>query len=114
MSMRWGRILEGMAIAAFILLSTFAVARVGLEPSDPSRPVGVIFAPWTDENTAFARAVSAGARFVRYGGPSFVVVVEPETPDYVRRVRNAGALLVLDARILAACFPSDSTVQERS
>jgi len=108
---RWNRILEGTVIAAFALISTMAVARIGLEPSDPSRAVGVIFAPWTDDATAFTRAVTAGGRFVRFGGPSFVVVVEPDGPDYVRRVKAAGALLIVDPRVLAACLSLASTVQ---
>ena len=113
MSTRWGRILEGTAIAAFALFSTIAVARIGLEPSDPSRGVGVVFAPWTDESTVLTRAAAAGGRLVRFDGPSFVVVVEPESADYVRRVKAAGALLVLDPRILAACLSFTSTAQAR-
>jgi hypothetical protein len=113
MSKHWGRFLEGLAIAAFALISTYAVARVGLEPSDPSRGIGVIFSPWTDEATVLTRAAAAGGRIVRLGGPSFVVVVEPETPDYVRRVKAAGALLVVDPRILAACFSMTPAVQEK-
>jgi hypothetical protein len=108
---RWGRILEGTVIAAFAVISTVAVARVGLEPSDPSSAVAVIFAPWTDEGTAFTRAVSAGGRFVRFGGSSFVAVVEPDGPDYVRRAKAAGALLIVDPRILAACLSLTSTAQ---
>lgn len=111
--MRWGRILEGTAIAAFALISTIAVARVGLEPADPSRGVGVIFAPWIDENTALTRAVAAGGRIVRFDGPSFVVVVEPESADYVRRIKDAGALLVVDPKILAACLSFTSAVLVR-
>jgi hypothetical protein len=113
MSPRSGRIFEGTAIAAFALLSTVAIARLGLEPSDPSAPVGVIFAPWTDGNAAFAHAVGAGGRFVRYGGSSFIVVVEPEGADYARRVKDAGALLLLDPRVIAACFPWASSEQGR-
>jgi hypothetical protein len=113
MSPRSSRIIEGTAIAAFALLSTIAVARIGLEPSDPSKGVGVIFAPWTDGNAAFTRAVGAGGRFVRYGGPPFIVVVEPESADYVRRVKDAGALLLVDPRVLAACFPWASSEQGR-
>jgi hypothetical protein len=112
MSPRLSRILEGTAIAAFALISTYAVARVGLEPSDPSRGVGIIFAPWTDEVATIARASAAGGRIVRMGGPSFVVVVEPERADYIRRIKDAGALLVVDPRILAACFTLKPTVQE--
>jgi hypothetical protein len=104
MSPRLMRILEGTAIAAFALFSTIAVARIGLEPSDPSRGVGVVFAPWTDERTVLTRAAAAGGRLVRFDGPSFIVVVEPESADYVRRVKEAGALLVVDPKILAACL----------
>jgi hypothetical protein len=113
MSMRWGRILEGMAVAAFALISTYAVARVGLEPSASSRAVGVIFAPWTDEGTTLTRAAAAGGRIVRIGGPSFVVVVEPDRADYIRRIKDAGALLIVDPRVLAACFSLKPTVQEQ-
>jgi hypothetical protein len=114
MSPRLSRILEGMAIAGLALISTIAVARVGLEPSDLSRGVGVVFAPWTDEATTLTRAVSAGGRIVRFDGPSFIVVVEPERADYVRRVKEAGALIVLDPKILAACLAfTSSTAQAR-
>lgn len=113
MSPRWGCTLEGTAIVAFALISTFAVARIGLEPSDPSRAVGVIFAPWTDTGAAFTRAVTAGGRFIRFGGPSFVVVVEPESAGYARRVKDAGALFIVDPRIVAACIALTSTVQDR-
>jgi hypothetical protein len=111
MSPGWGRILESTAIAGFALISTFAVARIGLEPSDPSRAVGVIFAPWTDAGAAFTHAVTAGGRFIRFGGLSFVVVVEPDDPGYAKRVRDAGALLIVDPRILAACLSLASTAQ---
>ncbi len=67
--------------------------------------MGVIFAPWTDAKAPRSRARwTAGGRFVRFGGPSFVVVVEPESADYVRRVKAAGALFIVDPRILAACL----------
>jgi hypothetical protein len=113
MSPRWGRILEATAVAGFALISTLAVARIGLEPSDPSRGVGVVFVPWIDGNTALARAVAAGGRIVRFGEPSFVVVVEPESADYVRRVKAAGALLIVDPRVLAACLSLTSTGPSR-
>lgn len=108
---RWGRILEGAAVAAFALISTVAAARIGLEPSDSSPAVAVIFAPWTDEGDAFTRAVTAGGQFVRFGGSSFVVVVEPDGAGYVRRVKSAGALLIVDPLILAACLSFTSNAQ---
>jgi hypothetical protein len=104
MSPLWRRFVEGIAIAAFALISTIAVARIGLEPADMSRGVGVIFAPWVDADTAFVRAVSAGGRFVRFGGPSFVVIVEPEAAGYAERIKDAGALLLVDPQVIAACL----------
>jgi hypothetical protein len=110
-SRRLSRFLEGTAIAAFAFFSTIAIARVGLEPAPSSEAVGIVFAPWTDANAAFTRAVSSGARFVRYGGPSFVVVVEPDSADYIRRIKDAGALLVVDPRVIAACLSLTAVVR---
>lgn len=112
-SPRRGRFLEGTAVAAFALISTIAVARIGLEPPPSAEVVGVIFSPWTDANAAFARAVSAGARFIRYGGPSFVVVVQPDSAGYVDRIKAAGALLVVDPRVIEACLAITSYGQHR-
>lgn len=112
-SPRLSRFIEGTAIAAFALVSTVAIARIGLEPHPSSGAVGVIFAPWTDAGAAFTRAVSAGGRFIRYGGPSFVVVVEPDGADYFRRVKDAGALLIVDPRIIAACLALTSGVRDK-
>jgi hypothetical protein len=103
-----GRALEGAAIAGFALASLYAAARVGLEPRDPAQGVGVIFAPWTGADAAFVRAVEAGGRFVRFGGLPFVVVVQPETADYLDRVRAAGALLIVDPLVITACLPASS------
>jgi len=107
-----GRALEAAALAAFAAASLFVVARIGLEPRDPSQGVGVIFAPWTGADAAFVRAVEAGGRFVRFGGLPFVVVVMPEAADYADRVKAAGALLIVDPLVLAACLPP-SGVQAR-
>lgn len=104
-------ILEGVAIVAFALFSTIAIARVGLEPPPSSEAVGVVFAPWTDAGDAFTRAVTAGGRFVRYGGASFVVIVERDSAGYVRQVKDAGALLVVDPRVIAACLSLTSVVR---
>lgn len=105
---RLGRVLEAAALAAFALASFLLVARIGLAPRDPAQGVGVVFAPWTDADAAFIRAVEAGGRFVRFGALPFIVVVMPETPDYAERVHAAGALLLVDPQILAACLLSSS------
>jgi hypothetical protein len=88
----------------FALASLFMAARIGLAPRAPEDGVGVIFAPWTSGDAALRRAVGAGARFVRYGGMPFVVVVVPDQRDYLARIAADGALLVVDPRALAACL----------
>jgi hypothetical protein len=98
-------LVDGILIAGFALASFCAVARIALEPRDPSAGVAVVFAPWTSQEDALARAVEAGGRFVRYGAFPFVVVVMPETADYLSRISRDGALLVADPRALAACLP---------
>jgi hypothetical protein len=98
-------LVDGMLIACFALVSSCAVARIALEPRDPSAGVAVVFAPWTSQEDALARAVEAGGRFIRYGAFPFVVVVMPETADYLSRISRDGALLVADPRALAACLP---------
>jgi hypothetical protein len=99
-------LVDGILIAGFALASFCAVARIALEPRDPAAGVAVVFAPWTSQEDALARAVEAGGRFIRYGAFPFVVVVMPETADYLSRISRDGALLVADPRALAACLPT--------
>ena len=97
---------DGILIVGFALASFCAVARIALEPRDPASGVAVVFAPWTSQEDALARAVEAGGRFVRYGAFPFIVVIVPETADYLSRIASDGAVLVADPRALAACLPS--------
>ena len=97
---------DGILIVGFALASFCAVARIALEPRDPASGVAVVFAPWTSPEDALARAVEAGGRFVRYGAFPFIVVIMPETADYLSRISSDGALLVADPRALAACLPA--------
>lgn len=88
MSPRSSRILEGTAIGAF-------------------------FAPRPDGSAAFTREVGTRGRFVPYGRRSFIVVIEPKGAHYVRRVKDAGVLLLVDPRVIAACFRWASSEQGR-
>jgi hypothetical protein len=108
-----GRAFDVAVIVGFALASFYAAARIGLEPRDPARGVGVIFAPWTAADAALVRAVEAGGRVVRFGGLPFVVVVEPESADYIERIKAAGALLIVDPLVITACLPSSITVPSR-
>lgn len=99
--------LSDLGLIAVLAVATFAVVlRVGLVPHNASAGVAVIYAPWTRADQTIVRAVSAGARFVRFGGAGFIAVVMPEEPDYVERVFADSALLVVDPKVLAACLPA--------
>jgi hypothetical protein len=98
---RW---LDLWLIAILAVGSFAAVLRIGLLPANPSAGVAVIYAPWTTADQTMIRAVSAGARFVRFGGFDFIAVVMPEQPDYVERVLADSALLAVDPQVLAGCL----------
>jgi hypothetical protein len=93
-------------IAFLIVVSLVAIPRVGLAPRDPASGVAVIYPPWTTAAETAVRSVSAGARFVRFGGFDFIAIVMPEAPDYVQRALAGSALLAVDPKVLAACLPA--------
>jgi hypothetical protein len=102
-AIRW---LDLWLIAILAVGSFAAVLRIGLLPAKPDAGVAVIYAPWTTADQAMVRAVSAGARFVRFGGFDFIAIVLPEQPDYVERVLAGSALLAVDPQVLAGCLPA--------
>jgi hypothetical protein len=102
------RLLDVGVIAALICASLIAILRIGLVPNNPTAGVAVVYAPWTVANETMVRAVSAGARFVRFGGFQFIAVVMPERPDYVEQVMKGSAWLVVDPQALAACLRSST------
>ncbi len=66
--------------------------------------MGVLFAPWVGAGDAMQRVGEAGARIVRFGVFPFIVVAQPDHAQFESRIRERGALLILDPRALAACF----------
>jgi hypothetical protein len=97
-------LLDATLIAAVAFGSLIAAASIALAPKDLSAGVAVVFSPWTDAAAALARATDPGSRFVRYGAYPFIVVVIPDTPEYLSRVSGEGALFVADPKALAACL----------
>jgi hypothetical protein len=102
-AIRW---LDLWLIAILAVGSFAAVLRIGLQPANPGAGVAIIYAPWTTADQTMVRAVSAGARFVRFGGFDFIAIVMPEQPDYVERVLAGSALLAVDPQVLAGCLPA--------
>jgi hypothetical protein len=102
------RLLDLALITIFAAVGFVAILRIGLLPSNPAAGVAVVYAPWTTADETMARAVGAGARFVRFGGFGFIAIVMPDAPDYVDRVLAGSALLVVDPQALATCLPASS------
>ena len=100
---RW---LDLWLIAILAVGSFGAILRISMLPANASAGVAVIYAPWTTADQTMIRAVSAGARFVRFGGFDFIAIVMPEQPDYVDRVLADSALLAVDPQVLAGCLPA--------
>jgi hypothetical protein len=102
-AIRW---LDLWLIAILAVGSFGAILRIGLLPAKPDAGVAVIYAPWTTADQTMVRAVSAGARFVRFGGFDFIAIVMPEQSDYVANVLAGSALLAVDPQLLAGCLPA--------
>jgi hypothetical protein len=100
--LRW--LIDAAILASLSVAALYGTARIALVPADPERGIALVFAPWTGADQAFARTLEVGGRFVRYGGVPFVTIVIPETGDYRVRAFAAGAWLVLDPQVIAACL----------
>lgn len=99
-------------LSCLSLGTLYAGARVGLVPRNPAEGVAVIFSPWTDASHTLSQAVMGGSRFVRFGGLPFIAVVMPDDEAYPNRMLDAGAWLVVDPQVLAACSGVFSFVRQ--
>ena len=72
---------------------------------DPSQENSIVavFPPWWPASRSLMAASEAGA-VLDSGAYSFVVVVKSKGPNFVGRLRAAGALLLLDPLGLGGCF----------
>lgn len=111
---RRNKIVDGVLLASLSLGAFCASARIALIPRHTSEGVAVIFAPWTAADKTLLRAVTAGSRFVRFGGLPFIAVVMPDSPKYADRMLGSGAWLVVDPRALAACSTAISNRPTKS
>jgi hypothetical protein len=102
-----------LVIALLCAMSFVVVLRFGAAPRDPMAGVAVVFPPWTTADQTFTRAVSAGARFVRFGGFDFIAIVKPDNPEYLERILSDHAMLAIDPQLLAGCLPASSPVWSR-
>ncbi|HEX2525447.1 MAG TPA: hypothetical protein VHL31_03970 [Geminicoccus sp.] len=85
-----------------LLASLVATAWLAVQPK-PSRSVLAIFAPWWSQEDVLKAAGLSGVAIVGAGSwPNFLVVM-PADPSDGAALYAAGAWLLLDPRLLAAC-----------
>lgn len=99
-----GRLGKWIPCAALALGSVFAVGVSSIAPR-PGGPIAAIYPPWWSATRSFIAAASGGMP-VRFGATDFVVVVMPETDDAAHLLRQAGAWLLLDPKMLGGCSAS--------
>ena len=87
--------------AAFCLLGPIALA---LSPRD-GEAVAVLAVPWWGAN-ASATVAAADGRLLDLAANQLLAIAIDGSPDFVSRLYAAGALLVVDARAAAFCFPA--------
>lgn len=86
------------ALGVGFLPVAFAVA-----PRAPN-PVAIVVSPWAPQGEATRVAASADGAILAVSRNGRVAVAQSGTDDFVSRLYQAGALLVLDAEIVRTCF----------
>jgi hypothetical protein len=85
-------------------LGTLWTAALTLRPHD-GEAMAAIFPPGATRDQSLAAASGAGAsQIVSFGNWPSVVVVRSDQPDLSRRLRTAGAWLVVRAPLAAGCL----------
>ncbi len=89
---------------AMLLAALFGV----LAPrSDAGGRVAAIFPPWWDARDVMAGLTDADASILRQGAIPAVVLLSSDRPGLPQRLRQAGALLIVDPKAAAGCLGLD-------
>jgi len=100
-SWRWPSWLNA---AALLAASFIATATLSLEVRPGAEIVAVAFPPWWNARQIFLATASANAAIVRMTAVPAVLVVRPDGPDGLTRLREAGVWFAADPQAIAACF----------
>jgi hypothetical protein len=88
-----------------LLASSLGTAWLELRPlAAVGAPIAAIFPPWWQADRTFVAAASAGGAVVRAGAWPNILVVTAEDGDLPRRLREAGAWLLVNPIALGGCF----------
>jgi hypothetical protein len=90
--------------AGLLVASWIAIAALSLQVRPGAEVVAVAFPPWWGTQQVFLAAASANAAIVRMTAIPSLLVVRPDDPDGLTRLREAGVWLAIDPQAIAACF----------
>ena len=96
----------GIALALTLLAASLgAMGAVTMVPGDDeAAPVAVVFPVWWGTDRSLSATLEAGGVVVREGGLSSLLVAQSSEPGFRRKLRAAGAWLLLDPKAIAACL----------
>jgi hypothetical protein len=98
---RWSTWLNA---AGLLLASVIAVAALSFHARPGAEVVAIAFPPWWSSQRVFEAIASADAAIVRTTALSTLLVVRPDGPEGLARLRNTGVWLAMDPQAIAACF----------
>jgi hypothetical protein len=100
---RSGTLRNFSIVAANALAGFGAMIAVSLSVNSPF--VAVIAAPWSVPEQMAAIVASADGALVAPARFGWIVIAHSPRADFVSRLKQAGAWLVLDHRNISGCFP---------
>jgi hypothetical protein len=93
-----------LSATALLLGSWIALAALSFQIRTDADVVAVAFPLWWNAQQAFQAAASANAKIVRMTAIPAVLVVRPDNPGGLDRLREAGVWLAVDPQAVAACL----------
>ena len=93
-----------LSATALLLLSWIALAALSFQIRTDAEVVAVAFPLWWNAQQAFQATASANAAIIRTTAIPAVLVVRPDNPRGLDRLREAGVWLAMDPQAVAACL----------
>lgn len=95
---------DALPAAGLFVASVLFMGAVLIQPV-PGQPVlAAVFPPGMAADGGVAAVARAGGLIVREGFVSNIVIARSDAPDFVRRLRDAGALFVVDPISAFGCL----------
>ena len=98
---------ELIVAGTFALLAGLLPAGLALAPK-AGTPVAVIASPWAEPGDAMRIVAAADGRILRATHSGSVAIATSDSNDFVARLYQSGAALVVDGATLAGCLAAIS------